>query len=195
MSNHTHRNTIPPGLLLVFSIFVMSSVVLPGCAPSGYVAQSHPAERPPLPTTTVFFYPTQGQTQAQQDRDRYECYQWAVKQSGFDPGQSQLAPHQRIQVTPTVPPGSDTAAGAFTGAILGSMLSSPHDDGFGMVFGALAGAMFGAASDEARQQQAAQAQQHYDAKEAQQYARLEKQSRDYQRAMTACLEGRGYTVR
>ena len=50
-------------------------------------------------------------------------------------------------------------------------------------------------SDEARQQQAAQAQQHYDAKEAQQYARLEKQSRDYQRAMTACLEGRGYTVR
>ncbi len=195
MSNHTHRNTIPPGLRLVFSIFVMSSAVLLGCAPSGYVVQSHPADKPPLPTTTVFFYPTQGQSQEQQDRDRYECYRWAVKQSGFDPGQSQLAPHQRIQVTPTVPPGSDTAAGAFGGAVLGSMLSSRHDDGFGMVFGALTGAMLGAASDEARQQQAAQAQQHYDAKEAQQYARLEKQSRDYQRAMTACLEGRGYTVR
>lgn len=196
MSNHTHRITISPGRLLILSIFfVISSLALPACAPSGYVVQSHPANNPPLPTTTVFFYPTQGQSQEQQDRDRYECYRWAVKQTGFDPSQSQLAPHQRIQVTPTAPPGSDTAAGAFGGAVLGSMLSSHHDDGFGMVFGAITGAMIGAASDEARQQQAAKMQQHYDAKEAQQFARLEKQSRDYQRAMTACLEGRGYTVR
>ena len=195
MSNYTHRITISPGRLLILSLFVMGSVVLPGCAPSGYVVRSQPTDSPPLPTTTVFFYPTQGQSQEQQDRDRYECYRWAVKQTGFDPGQAQLAPHQRIQVTPTAPPGTDTAAGAFGGAVLGSMLSSRHDDGFGMVFGAITGAMLGAASDEARQQQAAQAQQHYDAKEAQQYARLEKQSRDYQRAMTACLEGRGYTVR
>jgi outer membrane lipoprotein SlyB len=118
-----------------------------------------------------------------------------VKQTGFDPGQAQLAPHQRVQVTPTAPPGSDTAAGAVTGAVVGSMLSSRHDSGFGMVFGAITGAMLGAASDEERQRQAAQLQQQYDAKEAQRYAQLEKQSRDYQRAMTACLEGRGYTVR
>ena len=89
------------------------------------------------------------------------------------------------------------AAGAFTGAVVGSMLSSGHgrDAGFGLVFGALYGAMVGAASDAAREREAAAVQQHYDTKEAQRYARLEKQSRDYQRAMTACLEGRGYTVR
>jgi hypothetical protein len=40
-----------------------------------------------------------------------------------------------------------------------------------------------------------QAQQQYDTKDAQSYARLDKQARDYQRAITACLEGRGYTVR
>jgi hypothetical protein len=178
------------------ALFVISSVVvLQGCAPRGVVVQSQPVDNPPVPTTTIYFYPTKGQSQDQQERDRYECYRWAVKQTGFDPGQAQLAPHQRVQVTPTAPPGSDTAAGAVTGAVVGSMLSSRHDSGFGMVFGALYGAMIGAASDEERQRQAAQVQQQYDAKDAQRYARLEKQSRDYQRAMTACLEGRGYTVR
>jgi hypothetical protein len=195
MSDHTHRNTFPPNLLQLFAILAISGIALLGCAPSGYVVQTQVADTPPLPTTHVYFYPSQGQSRAQQDRDRYECHGWAVKQSGFDPGQAQLAPHQRIQVTPTAPPGNDTAAGAVGGAIVGSMMSSRHDQGFGLVFGALTGAMLGAASDEARQQQAAQAQQQYDTKDAQSYARLDKQARDYQRAITACLEGRGYTVR
>lgn len=195
MSDHTRRNTFPLNMLQLFSIFTVGGIALLGCAPSGNVVQTQVADTPPLPTTHVYFYPSQGQSQEQQDRDRYECYGWAVKQSGFDPGQAQLAPHQRIQVTPTAPPGSDTAAGAVGGAIVGSMMSSHHDQGFGLVFGALTGAMLGAASDEARQQQAAQVQQQYDAKDAKRYARLEKQARDYQRAMTACLEGRGYTVR
>jgi hypothetical protein len=200
MLNHKKQNTIRPGLRRILSLFLISSVMssillLQGCAPRGVVVRSQPAAHPPLPTTTIYFYPTKGQSQEQQERDRYECYRWAVKQTGFDPGQAQLAPHQRVQVTPAAPPGSDTAAGAMTGAVVGSMLTSRHDTGFGMVFGAITGAMLGAASDEERQRQAAQVQQQYDAKEAQRYARLEKQSRDYQRAMTACLEGRGYTVR
>jgi hypothetical protein len=195
MSNDTHPITFHLRKLRRIFLFVLSAIVLFGCAPSGYRVQAQPVDNPPLPTTNVYFYPTKGQSDAQQDRDRYECYLWAVKQSGYDPGQSQLAPHQRIQVTPTAPPGNDTAAGAVSGAIVGSMMSSRHDRGFGMVFGALTGAMLGAASDEARQQQATQAQQQYDAKDTQRYARIEKQARNYQRAMTACLEGRGYTVR
>lgn len=199
-SKPTHPGTPHSGLrrvlyLLVISGVISSIAVLQGCAPRGVVVQSQPAETPPpLPSTTIYFYPTKGQSKEQQERDRYECYRWAVKQTGFDPGQAQLAPHQRVEVRPAAPPGSDTAAGAVTGAVVGSMLSR-HDDGFGMVFGALYGAMVGAASDQARQEEAAQVQQQYDARDAQRYARLEKQSRDYQRAMTACLEGRGYTVR
>lgn len=195
MSDDAHRISFLLSKLCFLSLFAISAIVLFGCAPSGYRVHAEPIDNPPLPTTNVYFYPTKGQSEAQRDRDRYDCYLWAVKQSGFDPGQSQLAPHQRIQVTPTAPPGNDTAAGAVGGAIVGSMMSSRHDHGFGMVFGALTGAMLGAASDEARQQQAEQVQQQYDAKDAQRYARLEKQARDYQRAMTACLEGRGYTVR
>lgn len=177
-------------------VVIVASIVLWGCAPPGYTVRQTPTESPqPVPVTTVYFYPTRGQSEAQQDRDRYECYLWAVKQSGFDPGQAQLAPHQRVEVQPVAPPGADTAAGAATGAIIGSMVSPHHDRGFGLVFGAITGAMIGAASDAARQEQAARIQQQYDARESQRYVQVEKQARDYQRAMTACLEGRGYTVR
>ena len=143
----------------------------------------------------LYFYPKQGQNKQQQDRDRYECYLWAVKQTGYDPGQAQLAPHQRIEVTPAAPPGAAPAAGAVSGAIVGSILASPHDTGAGMVFGAITGAMLGAASEASQQQQAAQMEQHLNVKESQKYARVELQARSYVRAMTACLEGRGYTVR
>jgi len=168
--------------------------IFSACSPPAYTVQKTAAPPPPLPSTEIYFYPARGQTAAQQERDRYECYLWAVKQSGFDPGQAQLAPHQRVEVKPTPAPGTDTIVGAASGAVIGSMLASPHDRGEGMIFGAITGALLGAASDTARQQQAQRIQQQYDVKDAQRYARLERQARDYRRAMTACLEGRGYTV-
>ncbi len=195
MSNYTNREAVPSTILWLLPTFIVIGVALFGCAPAEYTVQTHQVANPPLPATVVYFYPARGQSEQQQDRDRYECYLWAVKQSGFDPGQAQLAPHQRVEVKPAAPPGSDTAAGAVSGAIVGA-ITAPHDAReFGLVFGAITGAMLGAASDSARQQQAEHIQQQYDAKEAQRYARVERQARDYQRAMTACLEGRGYTVR
>ncbi|WP_455211120.1 hypothetical protein [Kaarinaea lacus] len=196
MSNDTNHYRFHLTHLRLLLVLTFVSVVFWGCAPSGYAVKKEPVDTPPpLPTTTVYFYPTRDQSEEQQDRDRYECYLWAVKQSGFDPGQAQLAPHQRIEVKPVTPPGADTAAGAVSGAIIGSIVAPHRDSSFGLVFGAITGAMIGAASDAARQEEAERIQRQYDAKEAQRYARLEKQARDYQRAMTACLEGRGYAVR
>ena len=40
-----------------------------------------PAASPP----PMYFYPERGQDAARQDRDRSECYRWAVGQGGFDP--------------------------------------------------------------------------------------------------------------
>ena len=34
----------------------------------------------------IFVYPSQGQSDEQRDRDRYECYLWASEQTGYDPG-------------------------------------------------------------------------------------------------------------
>ena len=33
----------------------------------------------------VFIYPNKGQSQEQLDKDKFECFQWAKQQTGFDP--------------------------------------------------------------------------------------------------------------
>lgn len=186
---HHRRNTY-------LSLLGVASLILAACAP---LPPNKPVRyqvpQPVRPSTEVYFYPAAGQSAAQQDRDRYECYLWAVSQSGFDPSQPQLAPHQRIEVIPASPPGQETAAGAVIGAALGAAVSRPRDTFGGAVTGAIAGAMVGAASEAARQEQTERTLERYDVYAAQHTARLERQARDYRRAMGACLEGRGYTVR
>lgn len=61
----------------------------------GYVTVDPPsqvrAQAPQAGTassTDLFAYPKAGQSTAQQATDRYECHQWAVKQTGFDPSAS-----------------------------------------------------------------------------------------------------------
>jgi len=172
----------------------MALAMAGACAAPAPRPEPQPVVAPP-PVTEVYFYPNHGQSAAQQDRDRYECYLWAKKQTGFDPSAPQLAPHQKVQVVPSPPPGHDTAAGAITGAVIGAVVSPPGRSASGAAVGAVAGAIAGAASDTARQERAAQIQQRYDESDAQRAARIEQQAGNYRRAMGACLEGRGYTVR
>jgi len=186
MCKHSRFRHAALGIVAVLGLTIL---LLSGCAPPVYSVRRSAA--PPPPSVELYFYPTKGQSKTQQERDRYECYLWAVKQTGYDPGQA-MAPHQRIEVVPATPPGANVAAGAATGAVVGSILSGPRDHGQGLVFGAIAGAMLGAASEQAQQEHAARMEQQYN---EQDYARVERQARDYRRAMTACLEGRGYTVR
>ena len=165
--------------------------VLSACVSAPPRPMHQPASAAP-PSTEVYFYPTKSQSAAQQDRDRYECYLWAVKQTGFDPSAPQLAPHMRVRVVPGPPPGADIATGAAAGAVLGAVVSPPRQAPEGAVIGAIAGAAVGAASEAARREQAEQAQAHLDQRQA---AGLEQQASSYRRAMAACLEGRGYTVK
>src|SRR6516164_90871 len=53
---------------------------------------------PDVSAQEIIAYPEQGQSQQQQQRDRYECYQWAVGQTGFDPQR------QAMGYTPSGPP-------------------------------------------------------------------------------------------
>ena len=56
-----------------------------------YVVTRPPAEESretgsaPARNEEPFVYPKNGQSEAQQGDDRYECHSWAVQQSGFDP--------------------------------------------------------------------------------------------------------------
>jgi hypothetical protein len=177
----------------------LSVVMLAACAtaPRSLPPPAAAAAVPePATVAQVFVYPAAGQSAAQLDRDRYECHLWAVKQSSFDPSSAQLAPHQRVQVvTAGPPPGTNTVAGAATGAVIGAVVSRPRQAGEGALVGAVAGAILGASADAANQQRTEAIQRRYDQRDLHAQARLELQARDYRRAISACLEGRGYTVK
>jgi hypothetical protein len=197
-------NTTPHGLLAALALSALS-LALASCAetptkpahpaPAPQAHSAPPAPAPQPVSTQIYIYPTSGQSQDRVGRDRYECYLWSVKQTGFDPSQAHLAPHQQVQVVPAPPPGTDTVAGAATGAILGAIITNPHDAAAGAVGGAIVGGALGAVSDASRSAQAKQVQQHYDQRYSSQAAQVEEQASNYRRAMTACLEGRGYTVK
>jgi hypothetical protein len=192
-----------PGRLLSALALSGLAVALASCAdvpsrPAPRTARTAapPPEPAPQPVNTqVYIYPTSGQSADQQGRDRYECYLWSVKQTGFDPSQARLAPHQRVEVVPARPQGSDTVAGAATGAILGAVIANPHNAGAGAIGGAIVGGALGAASDASREAQAQRIEDRYNRRNNAQSAQVEEQAGNYRRAMSACLEGRGYTVK
>ena len=64
----------------------------------------------------VFAYPTGGQDQQQQSKDQFECHQWSVQQSGFDP----TVPAQQQASQQTAPPPSSSGGGAVGGAARGA---------------------------------------------------------------------------
>ncbi|OLF52149.1 DUF6515 family protein [Pseudomonas chlororaphis] len=67
-----------------------------------YVVVEPPAASPqpqPQPAGNgydVLAYPVSGQTPQQIDQDRYDCYRWAVQQSGFDPAAVTYAPAPQV---------------------------------------------------------------------------------------------------
>jgi len=185
--------------LVWFSLF-LTVLVVSACYPAPYrpIPQSMPRETataPQVPPTQVYFYPKAGQTNDQQSRDHYDCYNWAVQQTGFDPGQSPIPTDQRVRVVPMPPPGHDTATLAIAGAVLGALIGGPRHAVGGALIGASGGAIAGAASDSARMESARQQEEAYAARDRTSDARLDEKASVFRRAMSACLEGRGYSVR
>ena len=171
---------------------LLASLSLGACV-GPQVIEEPVGRAPVVPDTRVYVYPAAGQSEAQLERDRYECHVWAVKQTGFDPGSPDLAPHQRVQVVEGPPPGSGAAAGAVAGAILGAATSGPRDSGAGMLFGAVTGALLGNAVEESGRQEARE--RAMDRARSQARYGLEEQASNYRRAISACLQGRQYTIR
>jgi hypothetical protein len=162
-------------------------------APPPHPHPPPPAAAVPPVNTNVYAYPQQGQSPEQQDRDRYECYVWANKQTGFDPSAPSVPPHARVQVVGGPPPGSGAFAGAATGALIGAAASNPWHAGPGALIGAVVGGAIGAGMEASARNQQAQV---VDAANAHaQDAAVDRKAADYRRALGACLEGRGYTVR
>jgi len=149
-------------------------------------------EAPPPPTTDVYAYPLHDQTPQQQDRDHYECSQWATQQTGFDPSAPGVPPHERVRVVSAgPPPGTGTAVGAVTGAIIGAAISRPWEAATGALAGAVVGGAIGTAADAANAQQSRTVM----VSDRRQAAAQEQKAANYRRAIGACLDARGYSVR
>ncbi len=175
-------------------LLILLILTLAACYPATYREVPSASQIPTAPMTQVYFYPKEGQTTEQQSRDHYECYNWAMQQTGFDPSQSSIPPERRVKVVPMPPPGHDTAVLAITGAVLGALIAGPRHAGAGALIGAGSGAIAGAASDASRQQNAQQLEEAYVNRDQALDTRYEGKASDFRRAMSACLEGRGYSV-
>ena len=178
-------------------VSLLTVLVAAGCVSDPEVL-SPPPPPPPPPDTNVYFYPAANHTVSaeQQDRDKYECNGWAVKQSGFDPSLPYVPPHQRVAIVNGVPPGAGVAAGAVTGAVVGGAVAHPYEAGRGALLGAIAGAAIGgiAEAEHAQTTRRAAADAAAQANGARS-AELERQASQYRRALSACLEARGYVVK
>ena len=140
----------------------------------------------------IYMYPAKGQSQEQQDRDRYECHSWAVKQTGFDPSRPQTAASAAPAASnQPLPPQGHVARGAARGAALGAVGGAiTGDAGTGAAAGAAMGGLAGGMRRrQQRLQQNQQQQQPVTSSNSQQGQR-----NAYNRAMASCLTGRGYTV-
>lgn len=171
---------------LVAASLLAGCVIAPTRHPYRYGPPPAPAAAVDLPP--MYFYPERGQAEPQQDRDRYECYRLAVRDSGVDPG---MTPVSRPWSPPPVRrDGADVVGGAATGAIVGAAVSSPRRAGENAVIGAAFGALLGALAQESRAQAVEAAQ----ARRAEYEARSRVPLDNFRRAMRACMQSRGYTV-
>lgn len=127
--------------------------------------------------------PQHGQSADQARRDRYECHVWAVQQTGVIPKAQpqQAAQHEhRDRGRRLARVIHDTIVGAGVGGLIRVLQDKKPDRGV------LAGAAVGAAVGAAKSRPQAPSKRGT--------PQLDPASRDYLRALSACLVGRGYKV-
>ncbi|MCF6356930.1 MAG: hypothetical protein L3J54_03910 [Draconibacterium sp.] len=133
----------------------------------------------------LFLYPTKEQSQQQQKKDEFECYKWAMEQSGIDPLNL-----PKVEAEVKSGPSGGAIRGAARGAAAGAAIGAiAGDAGKGAAIGATAGGMRGLGRG--RQAQAQQNQQ----AQANASATEENVKNTFIKAFSACIEGKGYTVK
>jgi hypothetical protein len=137
-------------------------------------------------TMKLYVFPAKNQSKQQQKVDEFECYKWAVEQSGIDPLNLPKVEAPPPQTGPTGGAVKGAAKGAAAGAAIGAIAG---DAGKGAAIGATAGAMAGH-----RQGKQAQAQQNQQAQSS--AAASEQAMKDsFAKAFSVCIEGKGYTIK
>ena len=175
-------------LLAVRPALSQQPAAAPPAAPPAMAAAPSPGQ-----ALGLIVFPAQNQTKEQQLADEQACYAWANQQTGIDPTKvkpntdsAAQAAGQKMDSAATGAAVGGAARGAVGGAAIGAITG---DAGEGAAVGAAVGAVAGRrakkqAVRQAQQQGAAQAQ-----------AQAAQQIDTFKKAMTACLEGKSYTVK
>jgi hypothetical protein len=185
----------PKSLFKLFSRFILPVIIL--ILGQHLLAQTVPTTQV-LPDTAkmtynqisqtmkLYVFPAKNQSKQKQKEDEFECYKWAVEQSGIDPLNLPKVEAPPPQTGPTGGAVKGAAKGAAAGAAIGAIAG---DAGKGAAIGAAAGGMRGV-----KQGKQAQAQQNKAAQDN--AANAEKAMiESYNKAFSVCIEGKGYTVK
>ena len=141
----------------------------------------------------LMIYPAKGQSKDQMEKDKYECYTWAKGQTGFDPMKTPTAssppPSQEKKSV-----GGAAVVGGALGAVGGAIIGGATGGSAwtGAAIGALTGGAIGGIRSSSQNKQADQKQKQWEQEQANRYMQ---QRNAYNRAYSACLEGKGYTVK
>lgn len=133
----------------------------------------------------LIVFPAKGQSNETMEKDKFSCYGWAKDQTGFDP--------MKAPTTTTAPPSQAKKSGGILkggagGAILGGILGGSS----GAKTGAAAGGLIGGVSQSSSNRATDQKTEQWKQQEGSNYANNRNQ---YNRAYSACMEGKGYTVK
>jgi hypothetical protein len=174
--------------LAFVAAFVVVLFLLAGMAQ----AQETPAAKPASMTASLnkslglYVFPAKEQKPDQQATDEQACYSWAVEQSGIDPLTMQATKADTVAKGPDGSAVKGAAKGAVAGAAIGAIAG---DASKGAAIGAAAGGMGGVKKKKQKDAKAEQtAQQTAAATDA---AKID----SFKKAYSACLEGKGYTVK
>ena len=200
--NHT-RYLTGFALLLLSSALCAQQTKAPAAAPAPAPAAAPPPAAAPASISSslgVIAFPSKNQTPAQQSTDEGYCFGWAKNNTGIDPMNpgATAAPVQVAQTQDPSTAGSGSrvkgaAGGAAGGAAIGAIAG---DAGKGAAIGAVTGTLAGGAAKRRAQQQAAAQQQQAQTNAASQtQAAAAAQKETYNKAFSACMEGKGYSVK
>jgi hypothetical protein len=183
-----HRNSS----LILGAVSALASMAIWGQQAGAQAAQQSLSS-----SLGVSVFPAKHQTATQQNEDEGFCFSWAKTNTGIDP----MAPPPQVAAQPAQDPATagqgEGARGAVRGAAAGAAIGAiAGDAGKGAAIGATTGVLAGGARRRNAQGQAAQQNQQAEADAAAQSQAIAAQRKAaYNKAFSACMEGKGYTAK
>jgi hypothetical protein len=134
----------------------------------------------------LYVFPSNNQSREQQDSDEMACYRWAKEQSGVDPMNPPEVQAAQVDRSADGSAIVGAAGGAAAGAAIGAIAG---DAGQGAAIGAVVGGLRG------RRAKVAGDQRQQQANNAAAAAASQDLMNSFRKAFSACMEGKGYTVK